>query len=222
MRTYITEKIKNTTRHFHNGDIEVIEVDQLPDNIDLRSILKAVENNLPWHYFDNLEAIKIEHLPDFDEKKTNALYRDNTFYITNQQDSTQDIVDDIVHEFAHHLETMYLEEIYGDKTIIHEFLKKRSELEFELRSEGYWTDEYDFDELKYNEKFDSFLYNRVGKNMLKLATSGMFIRPYASVSLREYFATGFEAYYLGKQQTLENISPMLYDKISELHYLKRK
>ena len=37
-------------------------------------------------------------------------------------------------------------------------------------------------------------------------------------SLREYFATGFEAYYLGKQDALEKISPMLYDKINELHH----
>jgi hypothetical protein len=35
--------------------------------------------------------------------------------------------------------------------------------------------------------------------MLRMVTTGMFIRPYAAVSLREYFATGFEAYYLGKQ-----------------------
>ena len=45
----------------------------------------------------------------------------------------------------------------------------------------------------------------------------MFIRPYASVSLREYFATGFEAYYLGKRDSLEKISPILYDKINALH-----
>jgi hypothetical protein len=53
--------------------------------------------------------------------------------------------------------------------------------------------------------------------MLKMVTTGIFIRPYASVSIREYFATGFEAYYLGKQEALEKISPMLYDKITELH-----
>ncbi len=75
------------------------------------------------------------------------------------------------------------------------------------RSEGYWANEYDFDNLKFDEKFDDFLYKRVGRNMLKMVTTGIFIRPYASVSLREYFATGFEAYYLGKQDTLEKISP---------------
>ena len=55
------------------------------------------------------------------------------------------------------------------------------------------------------------------KGYLRMLTSGMFIRPYASISLREYFATGFEAYYLGQRDELEKISPRLYDKISELH-----
>ena len=57
--------------------------------------------------------------------------------------------------------------------------------------------------------------------MLRMVTTGLFIRPYASVSLREYFATGFEAYYLGKQNSLEKISPMLFDKIDELNNKNR-
>ena len=126
-------------------------------------------------------------------------------------------MDDLVHEFAHHMETIFPEKIYADKKLIREFLKKRQELKFELQSEGYWVDEYDFENLKFNSDFDKFLYKRVGRNMLRLITSGMFIRPYAAVSLREYFATGFEAYYTGKEESLERISPVLFDKITELH-----
>ena len=103
------------------------------------------------------------------------------------------------------------------KRLITEFLIKRKELEFELRTEGYWTDKYDFSNLKFDQSFDDFLYKRVGRNMLRMVTSGLFIRPYAAVSLREYFATGFEAYYLGQAETLQKISPTLYDKINKLH-----
>ena len=116
------------------------------------------------------------------------------------------------------MEIKFPELIYSDETLINEFRRKRQELNFELRSEGYWTDEYDFHNLKFDEDFDKFLYKRVGKNMLQMVTAGMFIRPYASISLREYFATGFEAYYLGQENTLERISPMLYNKINELHH----
>jgi hypothetical protein len=217
MRNYITEKMKKTPRHFINGTIKVDEIDPIPDEINIDAIFLALEKNLPPHYFTGIEGVKIQHLPEFDDREVNALYQDKKFYITNRQNGTKDLLDDLVHEFAHHMETIFPELIYSDQGLIREFLRKRQELNFELRTEGYWTNEYDFDNLKYDESFDKFLYKRVGKNMLRLATSGMFIRPYAAVSLREYFATGFEAYYLGKQNTLEKISPILYDKITELH-----
>jgi hypothetical protein len=217
MRKYITEKVEDATRYFKFGNIPVEEVDPLPDTINLGSILKALEANFPPHYFNNLEGITIKHSDEFDKRDVNAVYRDRRFYITNQQRHSRDLMDDLVHEFAHHMETIFPVEIYGDQALINEFLKKRHELKFELQSEGYWVQPYEFDDLKYDEDFDKFLYKRVGRNMLKMITSGLFIRPYASVSIREYFATGFEAYYLGKQEELERISPMLYNKITELH-----
>ena len=92
---------------------------------------------------------------------------------------------------------------------------------YELRSEGYWTEKYDFRNLKYDVAFDKFLYKYVGNNMLKMISTGLFIRPYAAVSLREYFATGFESYYLGKADELYKISPALYMKIKELHLIRK-
>jgi hypothetical protein len=217
MKEYIREKTQNITRHFKFGNIDIEEIEETPDGVNLQAIFKALENNFPSHYFQKLKSVKIQHIPEFDDRNVNALYRDNSFTISSRQDSTKDLMDDIVHEFAHHMETIFPELIYSDQALIHEFRKKRQELKFEIQTEGYWVDKYDFDNLKFDEKFDIFLYKRVGTNMLRMITTGLFIRPYAAVSLREYFATGFEAYYLGKQETLEKISPMLYDKITELH-----
>ena len=201
MNNYIFEKVSNTTKHFKFGGIEVSQTDQLPEDFNLQSILKTIEKNLPPLYFKGLKKIDIVQDPDFDKRGVNALYRDGVFIISPKQKNVNDLIDDIVHEFAHHVETLFPENIYSDQRLINEFLKKRQELKFELQSEGYWLDQYDFDNLKYDEQFDNFLYKRVGGNMLRMVTTGSFIRPYASVSLREYFATGFEAYYLGKQNT---------------------
>ena len=218
MRDYITERVKNTTRHFRFGSVEVKENQPTPGNIDIQAIFKAIETNLPSHYFKDLEGVEIGHLDEFDEREVNAVYRDKKFYITNKQDDAKDLMEDIIHEFAHHMEIVFPKLAYSDKSLIHEFLKKRSQLKFELQSEGYWVKEYDFNNLKYDSNLDKFLYKRVGQNMLRMITSEIFIRPYSSISLREYFATGFEAYYLGKQESLEEISPMLFDKINELHH----
>ena len=67
--------------------------------------------------------------------------------------------------------------------------------------------------------FDKFLYDRVGKSMLRMVTAGIFIRPYGAVSIREYFATGFESYYLSteKRELLFDLSPDLYKKIEDLN-----
>lgn len=218
MRDYITEKVKNNTRYFKFGNIDVEEIEPCPDSVNLPAVFKTIEDHLPSHYFQGLKGVKIGTFAEFETRDANAFYDDGVFYISNKQNNSEDILDDMVHEFAHHLETLYPHEIYEDDRVVHEFLKKRQELEFELRSEGYWTSDYNFDNLDYDERLDKFLYKRVGPQMLRMVTVGSFIRPYASVSLREYFATGFEAYYLGKKEELEKSSPMLYDKINELHH----
>jgi hypothetical protein len=217
MKEYIKNKTKNTTKHFKFGNISVEEIDPLPDSINIDSIFKAIETNLPSHYFKDLKSVKIGDFDVFEDRDINALYKDQTLFITNKQDGPEDLLDDIVHEIAHHVETIMPQEVYGNESVINEFLRKRYELKFELQSEGYWVNEHNFDNLKYDNNFDIFLYKRVGKNLMRMLTTGLFIRPYAAISLREYFATGFEAYYLGKQDILEKISPMLYDKINELH-----
>ena len=216
MRDYIFEKIKDTTRHFKFGKVSVFLRDELPDNINGQAIFKSIEDLIPSKFFVDLKGVEIGHHEIFDDRDANAVYKDGVFYITNKQENSADLIDDIIHEFAHHVEMLYPEEIYADQKVKKEFLKKRSELEFELRSEGYWTEDYDFHNLKYNRELDNYLYKRVGNNLLKMITTGMFVRPYASVSLREYFATGFEQYFLGNKEKVKRISPELYNKLEEL------
>jgi hypothetical protein len=216
MREYISERVFDTTKHFKFGGIDVQVTDPLPAGASIETVLKTIEQKIPTIYYKDLEGVYVGHREIFDKRKVNALYRDNKLYISNDQDNMEDILNDVVHEIAHHLETKALDEIYEDRMIIREFIKKREQLNFELRSEGYWTEEYNFKNLKFDQSFDEFLYKRVGKRMLHMVTTGSFVRPYAAVSLREYFATGFEAYYLGKRDELFQISPELYKKISDL------
>ena len=216
MRDYIFEKVKNTTRHFKFGDVEVFQRDPLPDGVNGQKIFHSIEAHMPSKFFKGLKGVEIGHQDFYDDRNANASYKDGVFYITNKQDNANDLINDIIHEFAHHVEMLYPEEIYGDEKIKKEFIRKRHQLKFELRSEGYWTTEYDFDNLTYDKKLDKFLYDRVGGTMLRMATAGIFIRPYATISLREYFATGFEEYFLGDRESLKNISPEIYKKLNTL------
>ena len=214
MREYILEGTKKNKYRF--GSIPVFVDEDPGDHVDLSQVLSVLYDLLPSSFVQHLEGIHIKELPVFSERQVNAMYKDNKLYISPDQDNGEDLLDDIVHEIGHHVETLYTVDIYGQPELIKEFLKKRKELEFEVRSEGYWTENYDFEKLRYEEKFDTFLYKRIGKRMLKMMTTGLFIRPYAAVSLREYFATGFEAFFLGEKNELYKISPVLYDIIANL------
>lgn len=216
MREYIREKQERSFSPLESGKVKIVIDDDLKDSISIKDVLNSVGNIIPGYFLDGIESIHVGDYTEFEERDVNAVYRDGKLFLSSHQTDNKDMLDDIVHEIAHHLESKYPEEIYGDKSIIDEFLRKREQLRFEIRSDGYWTDEYDFKNIKFDKAFDDFLYKRLGRKKLKSLTSGMFIRPYASVSAREYFATGFEAYYLGQRDTLFAISPVLYSKIETL------
>ena len=66
---------------------------------------------------------------------------------------------------------------------------------------------------EYDEDFDMLLYKKIGYDKINTAAAGLFISPYAATSLREYFARGFEEYYIGKHSLLKQICPYIYRKL---------
>ena len=91
MRQYIENKTKNSLSPGKWRNIEILEIDPLPEEINLRAILNTLEKNFPPHYFEGLEALKIQHSKEFDERGVNAVYRDNILHVTNEQTNTQHI-----------------------------------------------------------------------------------------------------------------------------------
>ena len=144
------------------------------------------------------------------------MYSDSAIYISNVQDNNDDLKDDVVHELAHAVEEKYGQFLYSDEQIKNEFLLKRSRLKRILENQGYDISNLDFFETEYNEEFDSFLYKEVGYDILQLLAVNLFIAPYSVTSLKEYFARGFEEYYLGNILYLKDLSPYVYKKLSLL------
>ena len=74
-----------------------------------------------------------------------------------------------------------------------------------------------FLEVEYDVAFDEYLYTDIGYPMLSMYTVNLFYSPYAVTSLREYYATGFEAFFNRKDVVrLRGISPELYKKMVDL------
>ena len=66
---------------------------------------------------------------------------------------------------------------------------------------------------------DNYLYEEVGYERLNfIVTSyGIFTSAYPATSLREYYASGFEYFFLEDRKYLKEISPTLYQKIEDLY-----
>lgn len=206
--------------YFLHQRVLVFVKDQLPEEVSIEACLKEIEDNIPERLLHELDSIYIGQFDEFIERDINAFYRDGAIFVTNDQSDNRDLIDDIIHEIAHSVETCYTSQIYGDDLLEEEFLGKRHRLYDLLRQH-----ELDFDitrvqklffNLKYSLKFDNLLYKRVGYPFLTSISAGLFCNPYAITSLREYFASGFEEYYMGDRMFLKKACPHLFNKITEL------
>jgi hypothetical protein len=126
------------------------------------------------------------------------------------------MIDDIVHEMAHCAEEYYQDVIYSNMSLENEFIEKRKQLFHMLAERNYDIPTKYFLDPEYDEDFDMFLYTVVGYPVLLTLTYDLFTSPYAITSLREYFAKGFEEYFLGDQKNFKQTSPVLYNNIKEM------
>tara|TARA_R100001082_G_scaffold106750_1_gene79894 strand:+ start:912 stop:1613 length:702 start_codon:yes stop_codon:yes gene_type:complete len=191
----------------------------LDNSSDIGQVINIVEKSVPSHLVTSIDVVYVGDFQEFENKRFNAAYEDGAIYVINVQDNAKDMADDIVHEIAHSLEEKYTDHIYGDGQLQNEFLGKRERLYQILKANNENSQEHKnlFYDLDYDAKFDDYLVNQVGYKKLRNYINGLFYSPYAATSVREYFARGFEAYFLFKDQKyLANISPILYNKIETL------
>ena len=212
---YITNKQTRKIEHTLHGSINVYEKDSLPESIDLPNLLREIEKLVPKHMFANVDMILIGQNDVFGKRKINALYKDGAIYITNEQDDAEDMLDDIIHETAHSLEEIYKQDIYSDDLLHLEFLKRRQKLYDLLDDQDKPPLRY-FKNVEYSELFDMYLLKNIGYEKLSNITRYLFPNPYSITSLREYFASGFEDFFLRDRSFLKKTCPILYDKIANL------
>lgn len=200
------------------GTINVVQQQQMPDNINLNNILKKLQVIVPEHFVQNLDGIYIGEYEFLLKRDLNALYKDGVIYVLPEQDSEQDVYEDIIHEIAHCVEETYGMDIYEDGKIEQEFLRKRRALLDILKAYGYnEVSDAAYGNTEFSQKFDEFLYLIVGYPTLTQLTPNLFVSPYGATSLREYFANCFEEYFaLRRYDNVKKISPAVFEKIELL------
>ena len=222
---YIKESLKKSKAFNHyslfGSKIPIYVKDELiftDGKGSLEQVIKIIENSLPSFFVSNVDVIYVGDFSHFEERETNAAYENGAIYVINVQDNAMDMADDVVHEIAHAVEEKYYEHIYGDGRVENEFLGKREKLYQILNAYEEPTPDYVyFQNPQYNEQFDEYLYTEIGYPALAAYANGLFYSPYSVTSVREYFARGFEAFFLYKElKTLASISPILYNRIETL------
>jgi len=217
---FISESLKRSKKEqkeYTFGSAYVFIKDPLPDNIDVQHVLNTVEEKIPLVMRELIESIMIGDFEEFEDRQINAMYKDGSIYLTNAQTDNDDMIDDIVHEIAHAVEDQYGYDIYAlDNKLVSEFRMKRLQLRTLLKDANFETEGFDFENVEYDKSFDDYLLHTVGYPTLMSLSIGIFPTAYSPTSIREYFATGFEAYFLGKKSHLKKTCPVLYSKIREI------
>ena len=217
----LLDKMKNK-KQFRLFNTQIFIKDPLPDEINLENVLSKIKRIIPEFLFYEIDVMYIGQFDELIQKQVNAMYKDGAFYITNAQSDEDDLLDDIIHELAHALETIYASEIYSDGSIESEFLVKRNRLAGILRREKYDLSGLQLLNLDYSYDLDMFFYKDIGYTKLRALTGGIFVTAYSPTSLREYFAEGFEYYYLNDREYLQKYCPKLYNIINNIDSMEGK
>ena len=202
------------------GNVDIYIKDQLPDHIDVDFVIKYTAKRLPDHVLSNIDIIYVGHFQDLVDRDVNALWQNGAIYITNDQDSEMDMIDDLIHEIAHSNEKQYEQIIYEDGKLEQEFLQRRKKIAFILKDKGFGIPTGFIYNSDYDINIDDYLYEKVTYDVLWQLVPGIFPSPYAITSLREYWAKGFEQFYMGIRRDLKETSPVLFSKLMQLHDLE--
>lgn len=215
---WIQESIKKGSKmrdHFNLSGVDVFIKDQLPDHIDVSFIFDYISARIPFCFMQGIDIIYIGQFPDMKRRDISAYFEDGAIYVTNQQDNEMDMIEDIIHEIAHAVETNHQEFIYISGSLQREFVAKRMRLgtllsqKFDIPSDFSLNFEYDVD-------IDNFLFRDVGYEVLNQVSVNIFPSGYAATSVSEYWARGFEEFFIGDKSKLMGISPVLYKMLTTL------
>ena len=213
----LNKKAQVSKKEYFLHDVLCFLNDPLPESINIKNVLNRIEKTIPKKLFYNLDYIYVGDFPELKLRDVQSVYMRGAIYITNLNQTEESLYASILHELAHSIENTFATKIYEDQEVAAEFIGKRKKLRTVLSGEGYsFQDPTVFIRTEYNPQFDNFLHKEVGYEKLNHLSVGIFMSAYGATSLREYFANGFEHYYLGDTSYLEKLCPKLYKKISLL------
>lgn len=199
------------------GDINIFVKDALPSEVNVTNVVQDIEDTIPRHLLHEVETILIGQFKELVDRGIRAAYMDGGIYVTNSQPNDEQLYEDIVHEIAHAVEKTFETEIYSDGYIENEYLGKKKRFLDTMAASGIKVPNRLRVGTEYSKVFDEFLHFQLGYEKTTNFSLGLFLSPYSSVSVSEYFATAFEYYYISDdEQYLRTLCPAVYAKLETI------
>jgi len=211
-----SKRAKKINNFYSFSGTDLYVINPLPDEFSIEHVLTTVSKRVPKHLYRGVDIVYVGQFKQLVDRQLNAMYEDGAIYVTNHQHDEADMIDDIVHEMAHSVEKEYPDLVYEDGRLFKEFIGKRKRLYSILQTEGFEVDPVFKARGEFSQKIDDFLYKEVGYTLLNNLVMGLFPSAYAATSLNEYFARGFEEFFIGDRTHLKKICPILYTKLESL------
>ena len=223
MLKYIIEsqdKFNKQRKEYSLYNVPIKVIDELPDNIKINNIINNIKSKIDKDFLKNIRNIFIGDFDDLNKRNIQAMLKDNSIWVSSNNIKNflteKSITNSIMHEIAHSLEKSFEKSLYSDGKLKNEYNSKKKRLFDTLKHHDYDV----FKDLFFKDnnisELDDFLYKRVGYDKLAIFVNGLFLTPYSVTTLREYFASGFQAFFSNDRDYLKDISPILYSKIYEL------
>ena len=86
-------KAFDQTKEFVMGEaVQVYIKDPLTNGVSIRNILDKINISIPPHLTTEIDSIYVGIFDDFEEKETNAAYKDGAIYISSEQEDRKSVV----------------------------------------------------------------------------------------------------------------------------------
>ena len=219
MSTKITEYINNKQTHdisniLHGIDVNII--DELVNNINVKNAFSSLTLLIPKKFFKNIDIIYIGKFDILKKRNLDALYLDGAIYLSNNQKNESDLMGNIVHEVAHNIISLTNGQVFKINNLESEFIEKRKAVYNRLKAQKKPVNLQNFLNPYFDQTFDDYLFKEIGYDLLNILSYDVVISPYSLTSIEEYFATGFDYYFLKDRKFLAKKCPELLDLITVL------
>jgi len=186
--------------------------------LDLKQIKSFLRSNIPKKYFSNVDMVYYYNL----DNNKKAYYENNTIFITSTQcRSNKDFLKSLLHETGHSFYDT-IENLDTFDRLKEEYTRKKNKVLDRLKSK--YTEELSsseefksyYNDFEKNDKFESFIEQNIGFDILYGFSNPYFPSPYCVLCLEEYFCVGLEIYYTENRDWIEQFCPVLNETIKTL------